>query len=136
MKFLFYSLFFLIIMPNLAAQTQTMKVMSGVQNDGGFKLVVAEMNPKSKLLDVVKVMEMEKYGNHEHFKIPKANKVFVIAVPISESVEEGKELPQSLSEEIQILGVESMRSFNLTITQSEDGVFHYTLTNVHWEHSE
>ncbi len=97
MKHFFYSLLFLLIGPNLVAQTQTMKVMSGVQNEEGFKLVVAEMNPKSKLLDVVKVMEIKKYGNHEHFKIPKTNRVFVIAIPISENVEEGKEIPKLIS---------------------------------------
>ncbi len=59
---------------------------------------------KSKILDVVKVMEMEKYGNHEHFKIPKTNKMFVIAVPFRRSVEEGKNFHKDY-EEVQILGV-------------------------------
>ncbi|MFT5617364.1 MAG: hypothetical protein ACI85I_000581 [Arenicella sp.] len=134
MKHLLYSFLFLVIIPNALAQTQTIKVMSGVQNEGGFKLIVAEVSPKSKVLEIVKVIEIEKYGNHEHFKIPKTDKVFVIAVPISENVKEGMEIPQNLSAEVQTLGVEGMRSFNLTITQSEDEVFHYTLTNVHWGH--
>jgi hypothetical protein len=134
MKHLLYSFLFLVIIPNALAQTQTIKVMSGVQNEGGFKLIVAEVSPKSKVLEIVKVIEIEKYGNHEHFKIPKTDNVFVIAVPISENVKEGMEIPQNLSAEVQTLGVEGMRSFNLTITQSEDEVFHYTLTNVHWGH--
>lgn len=137
-KYTFLTLLFVAQLISTAtfAQHQKMKVMSGVQNEEGFKLIIAEKDSETEILKVVEIIELKAFGSHEHFKIPKTDRIFVIALPISGEIDKGETISEKMMSGVQILGVGSMHSFNLTITQSEDGIFHYTLTNVHWEHAE